>query len=248
MERLTFGVMEIEFPDENYSGFFISQDMVDLFKVETNEEALRLIREALREKLERKVYNRIEFDQESDAVIISIAKGELMFEVALILNNMLDIHFPSNEAEQIKRIFIEYKRPKKQRWKKGDIFVIPLVNKQIALGQIVKKDGTFGAICSLSKEIYNRIPDTVSSIQGNSQIFIPIQADYLNDYTYKIIANLPYPHLNLDQEEVENFTLMAFSSSILIELSEALHKLRPWNSYYEEVLELESDLRQYLSQ
>ncbi|MGG0381668.1 hypothetical protein ACT6P6_20715 [Priestia endophytica] len=110
MDKLICGAIEIQFPDENYSVFFVSQDMADLFKVETNDEALRLIRKVLREKLDRKFYNRIEFDQESNAVTIAIAKGELMFEVARILNSMLGIYLSSYEEEQIKGLLLNYKR------------------------------------------------------------------------------------------------------------------------------------------
>lgn len=92
--------------------FFASEDMTELFKVETNDEALRLIRKILREKLDRKFYNRIEFDQESNTVTIAIAiaKGELMFEVARILNSMLGIYLSSYEEEQIKGVLLNYKR------------------------------------------------------------------------------------------------------------------------------------------
>ncbi|MED3728962.1 hypothetical protein U8V97_20570 [Priestia filamentosa] len=71
---------------------------------------MRLIRKILREKLDRKFYNRIEFDQESNAVTIAIAKGELMFEVARILNSMLGIYLSSYEEEQIKGLLLNYKR------------------------------------------------------------------------------------------------------------------------------------------
>lgn len=53
--------------------FFISEDFTSSLKVETNNDATCLIKKTLREKLERKVYNRIDFDSEGDAVIISIS-------------------------------------------------------------------------------------------------------------------------------------------------------------------------------
>ncbi|USK35856.1 hypothetical protein LIT25_11460 [Bacillus sp. F19] len=78
LQYVEIGRVKIYFPDESISYFYIDQDFVSTLSVESNTEALKLIKVTLRKELNAKAYRKIDFDSESDATIISTRSAELI--------------------------------------------------------------------------------------------------------------------------------------------------------------------------
>ena len=93
--------------------------------METNNEALKLLRKTVREKMEPIIYKRIGFDYESSAVFIRTTNAELILEIALVINELANVNLTADEINVTKNQLLSHKRPKKQKWKVGDIFKFP---------------------------------------------------------------------------------------------------------------------------
>ena len=246
MEKITLGVIEIYPPDETMSYFFISQDFIELLNVETNYDAARLIQKTLREKLERKLHNRIYFDSEGDAVIISISKADLMFQVANILNDMASIPLSCKVKEEAEHQLLTYKRPKKQRWKQGDVFMVPLDDQTFTLAQVLEK-GTHTALCALLDNVYIAIPDLEKELSGKRlKAVVPILSTNLDNHVYKVIDNKKPLICVPDTEEYDEIRYGSFYSSILVDIADHRAGWDPVTDVVEEILELQQNIRTLL--
>ncbi|QGS69154.1 hypothetical protein CV093_14825 [Oceanobacillus sp. 143] len=84
-------------PDASTSYFLIDNDLAELFKLETNNEAIKLLRKTVREKIEPYLYKRIGFDYESSAVIIRTTNAELILEIAIVINELANANLSAEE-------------------------------------------------------------------------------------------------------------------------------------------------------
>ena len=108
------GKIEIFLPNASTSYFLINDDLAEFFKLETNNEALKLLRKTAREKLEPNLYKRIGFDYESSAVIIRTINAECILEIALAINELANMTLSEEEISITKNQLLSHKRPKKQ--------------------------------------------------------------------------------------------------------------------------------------
>ncbi|MFP7296914.1 hypothetical protein [Neobacillus niacini] len=247
MEKITLGLINIYFPDTTLSNFYISQDFVDLFVVETNDEAARLIRKTLREKLERKLYNRIDFDVEGDAVIISISKAELMFEVAKILNHIASIPLSREEEDIVEQHLRTYKRPKKQKWKQGDIFIVPLDEQTFALAQVLEKVDRYTVLCALFESEYTVIPDLDKEPSVKQlKVVISILSTNLDNHFYKVIGQKQPLICVPDTEEYDEIRYGARYSSVLEDIAKETKTPSGVADVVNEILELQQKIQNLL--
>ncbi|ALZ64708.1 hypothetical protein FORC13_p223 (plasmid) [Bacillus cereus] len=249
MDKIKFGGLDIYFPKATISRFWISQDFVDFFKVDTNDEALQKIRKYLRENMELKLYKHIEFDCESDAVTISISKAEVMFLVAEMINDLLNIKVLTSEKEKIKKEMHLYKKPKKQKWNVGDIFSIPLQNNMCAFGQILEKIGNYEAFCVLFDGMYEEEASVNEAVcSKNIKVVLTIESYELDKHLYPVVEHRVPVILFPDNEKYDELRYPSHYSSILRDLAEAFQNIRNWKHYYDEALEYQYLVSEYYSE
>jgi len=91
------GEIKIQLADQTTSYFFIFENLAELFKLEKNSEAVKLIRKTAREKLEPYYYKRINFDYNSSVVSICTTNAELILVIARIINNLANVILSEEE-------------------------------------------------------------------------------------------------------------------------------------------------------
>lgn len=231
------GKIKILLPDASTSYFFIDNDLADLFKLETNNEALKLLRKTAREKFEPSIYKQIGFDYDSSSVIIRTTNAELILETALAINELANVNLPEEEISIAKKQLFSHKRPKKQRWKVGDIFQIVLKDRTFAFGQILWKNYT-QPVCGLFDLNKTDVP-TLDKIISNPFISIlSITSISLDNHSWKVLGQMNVTVQKEDVPEKFNGTpcigAESFTSGIFEELANAFYGVTPWNVFAEE--------------
>jgi hypothetical protein len=238
------GKIEILLPDASTSYFFINDDLAELFKLETNNEALKLLRKTVREKIEPNIYKRIGFDYESSAVIIRTSNAELILEIALVINELANVKLSEEEISITKNQLLSYKRPKKQKWKVGDIFQIPLVNGTYAFGQILWKNYT-QPVCGLFDINKTDVPTLEEIISNPFTSILSLTPNSLDNHSWKVLGNMNVRVQKEDVPEKFNGTpcigARSFTSGILEDLANAYYGIIPWNvsadeDFYDRIL------------
>ncbi|OIK10670.1 Imm26 family immunity protein [Bacillus sp. MUM 13] len=231
------GKIEMLLPDASISYFFIDEDLAELFKLETNNEALKLLRKTAREKIEPNIYKRIGFDYESSAVIIRTTNAETILEIALVINDLANVTLSEEEINNTKNQLLSHKIPKKQKWKVGDIFQIPLENGTYAFGQVVWKSYT-QPVCGLFDINKTNVP-TLEEIMNYPFISVlSLTPSSLDNHRWKVLGNM---QVKIQMEDVPrkfNGTpcagAMSFTDGILEDLANAFYGVTPWNVSAEE--------------
>ncbi|MGG3572860.1 Imm26 family immunity protein [Bacillus gobiensis] len=231
------GKIEILLPDASTSYFFIDDDLAELFKLETNNEALKLLRKTVREKVEPDIYKLIGFDYESSAVIIRSTNAELILEIALVINELAKVNLSAEEISITKNQLLSHKRPKKQKWKVGDIFQIFLEDGTYVFGQVVWKSYTH-PVCGLFDINKSDVP-TLEEIISNPFISIlSLTPTSLDNHSWKVLGNMNVRVQKKDVSEKFNGSScigsMSFTSGILEDLANAFYGVTPWNVFAEE--------------
>ena len=238
------GKIEIFLPNASTSYFLINDDLAEFFKLETNNEALKLLRKTAREKLEPNLYKRIGFDYESSAVIIRTINAECILEIALAINELANMTLSEEEISITKNQLLSHKRPKKQKWKVGDIFQIPLENGTYSFGQVLWKNYT-QPVCGLIDINATTVP-TIEEIINNPFISVlSITPNSLDNHKWKVLGNM---NVNIQKDDVsEKFNgtpcigAKSFTSGILENLANAFYGFSPWNvladmGYFDQIL------------
>ncbi|MCR8848377.1 immunity 26/phosphotriesterase HocA family protein [Rossellomorea sp. SC111] len=231
------GKIEILLPDASTSYFFIDDDLAELFNLKTNNEALKLLRKTIREKVEPNIYKRIGFDYESSAVIIRTTNAEFILEIALIINEIAKVSLAEQEIGIVKNQLLSHKRPKKQKWEVGDIFQIPLENGTHAFGQIVWKDYTH-PVCGLFDINKTEIPSLVEIMSYPFISILSLTPNSLDNHRWKVLGNT---NVRIQKEDVPKefngtdcIGARSFSSGTLEDLANAVYGVKPWNVFAEE--------------
>jgi hypothetical protein len=231
------GKIEILLPDASISYFFINDDLAELFKLETNNEAIKLLRKTVRKKIDPSLYKRIGFDYESSAAIIRTTNAELILEIAIVINALANVTLSAEEISITKNQLLSHKRPKKQKWKVGDIFQIRLDNGTYAFGQVVWKSYTH-PVCGLFDINKNDAPTQEEIIRSSFISILSLTPTSLDNHSWKVLDNMS---VRIQKEEVpEKFNgtpcigARSFTSGILEELANAFYGVKPWNVFAEE--------------
>lgn len=231
------GELKILLPDASTSYFFIDEDLAKLFKVETNNEAIKLLRKTARDKLELDLYKRIRFDYESSSVIIRTTNAESILEIARIIHELANVYVSEEEINLVKNNLLSYKRPNKQKWETGDIFYFLLRDNTYAFGQVVWKSSTH-PVCGLFN-FHKTVVPTLEDIISNSFISVlSLTPQSLDNHSWKIIGN---KDVKIQKEDVpqefsgtSNIGSRDFSSGIFEKLANAFFGVTPWNVFAKE--------------
>ncbi len=133
---------------------------------------------------------------------------------------------------------------KKQKWNAGDIFVVPLLDKAYAIGQVVciTKKAMNSAVCIFFDY---RIYDSKISSADISQLFsanvVAVQfctMDLLNSGGWQVVSNLePFnvrEYLNIEEYEQKSFIgVPVLGSGVLQALMNAYYALSPWDCFFD---------------
>ncbi|WP_044640357.1 Imm26 family immunity protein [Risungbinella massiliensis] len=146
--RLHIGFMGLELPAYNINYYYISQDLADYFGVINNYEVEDIVKKKRKESSGRW---KIELDSESQCFVARSKRAEDLLELAIwILQRTKALKKEEEEEIRTKAINImnNWIPPKSQRWKVGDIFVIPLQQEKYAFGQVLQDD-SYRTVCAL---------------------------------------------------------------------------------------------------
>jgi hypothetical protein len=230
------GGIEILLPDASTPYFFIDEDLAELFKLETNNEAVKLLRKTVREKMEPSLYKRINFDYESSAVIIRTTNPELILEIASVINELSNINLTTDEISITKNQLFSHKRPKKQKWKEGDIFQIPLEDGSYAFGQVLWK--SYNPVCGLFNFNKQAVPSLVEIINTPFITVLSLTPNLLDNHRWKVLGNMDVRIQKKDVPKKFNGSSSIgatdFTSGILEDLANAYYGVTPWNVFAEE--------------
>ncbi|MEH7514977.1 hypothetical protein V7146_19860 [Gottfriedia acidiceleris] len=234
---LIIGKIEVFLPNPSISYFYIAEDIADFFKMETNYEAVKYFRKILRENMEIKDYKKIEFDRESSEVVIRTSNALVMLEIVVIMNKIINFELSKEEIRKVEQQLISYKRPKKQKWSIGDLFLISLSNDSYALGQVVWLSYS-EPVCGLFDINFREIPEFVEIENYNYISVLSVTSCSLDNYSWKVIGN---KNVLIDKNEVDRRHIgeseigsISHTSDVLDDLAEAYFGIQPWNVMYDE--------------
>lgn len=231
------GKIEILLPDATTSYFFIDEDLAELFKLETNNEALKLLRKTVKEMIEPNMYKRIGFDYQSSAVIIRTTNAELILSIALVINELANVNLTADEINNTKTQLLSHKRPQKQKWKVGDIFQIPLEDGSYAFGQVVWKSYSH-PVCGLFDVNKVDVPSLDEIINNPFISVLSLTPNSLDNHRWKVIGTMQVKIQMEDVPKKFNGTsctgAMSFTDGILEDLANAFYGVTPWNVFADE--------------
>src|SRR5699024_5389543 len=180
---------------------------------------------------------RIDFDYESSVVIVRTANAELILKIALIIHELAKVNIPKEEINFVKNKLSSHKRPKKQKWKEGDIFQIKLENGTYAFGQVVWKSGSH-PVCGLFDMNKTDVP-TLEEISNKPFISVlTLTPRSLDNHKWKVLGKI---EVKIQMEDIprkfngtvcigaKNFTDGAFEK-----LANAFYGVIPWNVSHKE--------------
>ncbi len=153
----------------------------------------------------------------------------------MYLNKQIGITFSNAEIVEYENIIKKWKKPKKQKWKEGDLFSIQLKNGGYAFGQIIEDYGGL-PICLLFNGTYSEAPSLDTILQCDPLAILMITIDDLINHNYKILYNsnpvlrVPIPK---KRDKIRTFT---FASSDLKIIAEANIGLSPWDNTFDDTL------------
>ncbi|QFT87394.1 hypothetical protein FIU87_01905 [Bacillus sp. THAF10] len=236
------GFIKIHLPDYTMSTFMIAQSIADEFGVETNQQAIKKLRGVLKSS-ENDLYKKVKTDYESGSIFIhtSSKRGEEILQVALIINDLAIEpycqEFAPEDISKIKSIIKDWKRPRPQKWKVGDVFTVPLSDGTYSFGQVLWETYNSPNCALFDCRGKENLPiETITS----SPVFsvLNITAKFLDCFEWKVIGNVPVEITKDDvpKEHRGESTVgsLSFSSAILSELAEVYYGLKPWNSAYKQ--------------
>ncbi|MEY2196978.1 Imm26 family immunity protein [Neobacillus sp. BF23-41] len=243
---MKFGVITIYFPNVSLSDFFINEDFAELFGLETSQEAAKYIKKILKDRMELS-FKKIKIDYETNGIFITSKKGEVIVEVAKIINELIGFEINNYELAKVNKLAKNFKRPKKQRWAEGDIFFIPISNSSYSYGQIINKDELGSPICCLFELVSKEVEEIENIIHKNVVSILPISSESLDNHTWRIIGNksavVQVEEVIKGQPKnyVRRITRSTYSDNSLKALAEALNGVRPWNenvdvNYFDKML------------
>lgn len=219
----------VNLPDHNSNEFSIFQDFVPYFGCETNYDT------EVKIKKKAKEHNlKVSFDSEADNIGIYTKNPEKMFSLILLINELASekykIIFTLEEEEQLKSALNKWKRPKKQRWKEGDIFSIKLSNGSYAYAQIAEKYEGVQPVCVLFEGTYDELPELQNLLTKKIIALLSIVGYGLNDFTYKVIySTTPVIKVPVPRKR-DSVRYITYDDSTLIELAESFAGIKEWES------------------
>lgn len=245
--KLKLGPVVIHLPDATLKYFYINADLAELFGLEYSDEVPKKFNAALK-ALPTGRRPKLNIDFEGDNTSIKSPKAEMILEAALLINDLSIASFKkvisSKEVDQAKKALAAWKRPKKQNWKVGDVFSIPLSDGSYGFGQILDEQYKIGISCALFELKSPTMDKPVKEICGTKVISVlHTTANLLNNFHWRVFGNFnPVTKGSSGSSgEVNAVGSSSYSPNVLGHLLEAYYGLAPWNSmkdenYYDKML------------
>ncbi|PGZ92243.1 hypothetical protein [Bacillus sp. AFS029533] len=234
---LSIGKIEVFLPNHSISYFYIAEDLADFFEMETNYEAVKYFRKILRENMDLKDYKKIEFDRESSEVVIRTSNALVMLGIVVLMNKLINFELSKEEIRKVEQQLLSHKRPKKQKWTIGNLFLISLSNNTYALGQVVWLSYS-EPVCGLFDINFRKIPDLFDTDNYNYISVLSLTSCSLDDYSWKVVGN---KDVMIDKSEVDRKHIggseigsISHTSGVLDDLAEAYFGIQLWNDMYDE--------------
>lgn len=183
---LNVGIVDILLPSYGMREFGIFEDLAELFKLETNYEAERLLKQRIKEK---GIQGKVDFDSESDYVSIASKKGQIILEVAIVINELANQIIEKELVLEFMRYIDNWKMPKKQIWGVGDIFSIPISDGTFYFAQIIDLVEGVTPIIVIFDSNLDRIPDKGTIEEAKILAVLSIVSDKLDDFFFKVVMN-----------------------------------------------------------
>lgn len=185
--KLKVGIVDILLPSYGIKGFTIFEDLAKLFKFETNYEAELFLKKKIKEK---GIKGKIDFDLESDYISISSKNGQIMLEVAILINELSNNRIDEEAINDFKKFIDKWKMPKKQKWGVGDIFTIPLSDGSYYFAQIIELIEDVTPIIVILDLKLDQIPNDKTIKAAKPIAVLSIVSDKLDNFFFKVIGNM----------------------------------------------------------
>lgn len=231
------GLVKIHLPDYTMVTFMIAQSLAEEFGVETNHEAVKILRGALR-NLQDDIHKKVKIDYEGDCLFIhaSSKRGEEILEVALLINELaLESYRKEIDREyvdKIRHVFMTWKRPKPQKWKVGNVFSIPLCDGTFSFGQVLWQ--TYKSPnCALFDCRDTRIPPIKKIVTSPVISVLSLGSEKLDNFNWTVIGNAV---VNIEKTQVPKMHrggdegTQSYSAGVLSDLAKVYYGLEPWNA------------------
>ena len=110
-----------------------------------------------------------------------------MLQVAILVNKLIDKEFTFENKREYEQFIESWKRPKKQKWKVGDVFSISLPNESYFFGQIVELFEDLEPLCIIFDLNLKTSPTKEDVKKGNILTALMLNGTEFDDYTFKVI-------------------------------------------------------------
>jgi hypothetical protein len=228
-----YGNIDIDFPTASVGLFSIFHDLVDLFGVEYQSEAVSLLKEELKKYEELKPKPNI--GHEADFTHIDSRSADTIFKVAEIINNLavgeFKVQLSAAEKQEIYRHIKAWKRPPRQKWKIGDVFSIPLLDKSFSFGQVVGTHLTAKCPILALFEIKQEKGEVTFDQLIEARVLSVWNADdeLLANHTFKVLFN---EEILVSPDRVRNKDMSG--GATMCKLANVYFGLEPYNVKYRE--------------
>jgi len=184
---LQIGKIRMFIPDSSSKEYIIFEDLAELLDLETNYDAMVFIRNQVKEA---GIKGKVRFDSESDCVEIYSTSGKTLLQVAILVNELIDEAFTFANQREYEQFIGSWKRPKKQKWKVGDVFSIPLPNETYFFGQIVELMEDVFPLCVIFDLHLKTVPTKEGIDNANILTALMLNGMVFDDYTFKVIFEM----------------------------------------------------------
>lgn len=184
---LKVGIVDILLPLYGIKEFTIFEDLAEWFKLETNYEAEIFLKRKLKEK---GIKGKIDFDSESDYISISSKRGQLILEVAIVINELTNNSIDEEIMTHFKKFINDWKMPKKQAWGVGDIFSIPISDGSYYFAQIIELIEGLTPIIVIFDLNLSEIPNEETVKEAKPLAVLSIVSDRLDNFFFKVVGNM----------------------------------------------------------
>jgi len=137
---MKYGILTMSLPNQSESYFSIFEDLAEMFVCDYQSEAVWQLKHTLKQITDLK--SKPNIDYESYYTHIISRSPETIFKVAQCIHILTKIQKPEISAQENDDMLMQlkkWKRPKKQKWKIGNIFSMKLKDESFLFGQILAR-------------------------------------------------------------------------------------------------------------
>lgn len=230
-QSYVLGSVKIHGPTASEKRCSIFMDLAELFNAECTSDAVEILKSKWKESGKK---GKLDIDAESDYVSILTSKSAIV-DLALLINDISSIKYELNNVNEVRKIIKGWKQPEPYAWEIGDIFTFQLNNGTFAYGQVLDKTYYNAPTCLLFSYKSEEVEKDIKTVINSKPISIlHVQADHLNDGSWKVIGNTKVVLPPGSGPCGARGSIGSIDWDGLETLANAWHGLKPWNKYYKE--------------